>query len=423
MASRESRERSLFADRPFRVYWFGGLASNVGTWLQNVTAAVVIFDLTQSPFMVGVLSAATFLPVLLLSVVGGTLSDKYDKRMVVVVTQAFSLVVGAIITVMYALGSLDAVALLALSGLLGVSYAVAKPALSALLPALVERQDVARATAVNTLQFNVGQMAGSALSVLVLVVSGPTLAFALNTLSFAGPIVSMFLLRRVPLNHVRPKGSLLGSTRDGLRFVFTSQTLLALLTGVALSNGAVEALRTLAPTLSSRALGVESSSAGVLVTCLSIGATAGLLCFSWISRRMRPDRVLQMSFLLQALGLLVLAGAPNVVVASIGAVPIGVGFALNIPVLSGSMQLISSDEMRGRVMSMFSTIHLGLRPLFALLAGGLASLLPVRASTALMAVFPLIGFFLAARTGRAVVHAALGDDSVPDNTQRIVEGS
>ncbi len=86
--------RSLFADRSFRVYWCGGFASNVGTWLQNVTAAVVILDLTHSPFMVGVLSAATFLPILLLSLVGGSLSDKYDKRLVVVATQAFSLAVG-----------------------------------------------------------------------------------------------------------------------------------------------------------------------------------------------------------------------------------------------------------------------------------------------------------------------------------------
>jgi hypothetical protein len=83
------------------------------------------------------------------------------------------------------------------------------------------------------------------------------------------------------------------------------------------------------------------------------------------------------------------------------------------------MQLLSPDEMRGRVMSMFSTIHLGLRPLFALLAGGLASLLPVRASTAMIAVFPLLGFLLAARTGRAVVDAA----DEPLETQRTPDRS
>ena len=93
--------------------------------------------------------------------------------------------------------------------------------------------------------------------------------------------------------------------RQGQSALLASQSLLALLTGVAISNGAVEALRTLAPTLSSRALGAETSSAGILVTAFSVGATTGLLCFSWISRRMRPDRVLQMSFLGQAIGLFV----------------------------------------------------------------------------------------------------------------------
>lgn len=424
------RSRSPFAYAPFRIYWAGGLASNIGTWLQNVTGAVVILELTHSPFMVGVLSMATFLPVLLLSVIGGSLSDKYDKRRVVMVAQSLSLGVAAVITVLSALGRLNAVALIVLCCLLGCSYAMAKPALTSLLPALVAREDLSRANAVNTLQFNIGQVAGSALSALILAVSTPTAAFAINALSFTGPIIAMYLLRRVPLRDARPKGGLLGSTKDGLRFVFTSQVLLALLSSVALSNAAVETLRTLAPTLSSRALGVETSSAGLLVTSFSIGATIGLLTFGRISIWVRPDRLVQASFALQAIGMLVLAAAPNLAVAAVGAIPIGLGFAFNIPVLSASMQMISPDEMRGRVMSMFSTIHLGLRPFFALIAGALASLAPVRLSTAVLTVFPLIGVLLATRTGRAIASAATGNDadrSSPDqptsDQQRTAERS
>jgi MFS family permease len=157
--------RSSLLRRPqFFAYWSGGLVSNVGTWLQNVTASVLILDLTHRPILVGVLNFATFAPIFALSMLGGMLSDRFDRRLVVIVSQSFSMAVAVVITVLTMTNTIDATSLICLAAALGCSYAVAKPALAALLPALVERGEIARATAVNTLQFNIGQVAGSALS-------------------------------------------------------------------------------------------------------------------------------------------------------------------------------------------------------------------------------------------------------------------
>jgi len=379
------------------VYWAGGVASNIGTWLQNVTASVVILDLTHRPIMVGVLNVATFAPVFALSMLGGMLSDRFDRRIVVVATHGFSMVVAAVVTALSFAGALDAASLIVLATLLGCSYAAAKPALAALLPALVKRDEIAHATAVNTLQFNIGQVAGSALSALVLAVGSPSIAFTLNTLSFAGPMLSMIALRKVPMPALAGKGNLRGSGRAGLLLVFGSRTMLSVLIAVALANAPVEALRTTAPEIADKLPGLSSSSAGVLVTSYAAGATVGLLGFGWLSRRIRPHRLLIAAFLLQACGLAGIATATLLVPATISAIPIGFGFALNIPVLSATLQVLSPEDFRGRVMSMFSTVHLGLRPLFSLTAGALATVINVRYAVALFIVFPLLAVALAGR--------------------------
>jgi hypothetical protein len=287
--------------------------------------------------------------------------------------------------------------LIILAGLLGTSYAVAKPALSALLPALVAKDEIAHATAFNTLQFNIGQVGGSALSAMVLALGSPTVAFALNTASFAGPIISMVVLRRVPIPARASAKDLRGSGRAGLRLVLTTPVMTAALVAVALSNASVESLRTTAPELVDRMSGLDSNSAGVLVTCYAVGATVGLLFFGWLSRRLRTVRTLTLAFALQGLGVVGTALAGALLPAAILAVPIGLGFALNIPVLSGALQVLSPEEFRGRVMSLFSTVHLGLRPLFSLSAGALATVLDVRLALGLFAIFPVIALVLTAR--------------------------
>lgn len=403
--------RPALLRRPiFLAYWSGGLVSNIGTWLQNVTASVLVLDLTGRPVMVGVLNVATFAPIFALSMVGGMLSDRFDRRLVVVVSQSFSMVVAAVITALTLTGRIGAASLIVLATLLGCSYAIAKPALSALLPALVDRDEIAHATAINTLQFNMGQVAGSALSALVLAVGSYGVAFALNTASFAGPLIAMLALRRVRMPSGQSRRELRGSGRAGLRLVLGHRVMVSILAAVALSNASVEALRTTAPELVARMPGLDSSSAGVLVTSYAVGATVGLLFFGWLSRHVPPGRVIIGAFALQAVGVVGTAAAGRLAPAAALAVPIGLGFALNIPMLNGRLQQLSPEDFRGRVMSMFSMVHLGLRPIFSLTAGALASLMDVRYALAAFVVLPLCAIVL---TGRR---------AVPDAGAEIPEG-
>lgn len=362
----------LLRRRDFALYWLAGMVSGPGTWLHNVTASVLVFQMTGSPFMVGVVNFAIFIPTLLFSLPAGSVGDRFDKRRVVAWSLSAALLVAIGLTVLSARGLLTPWLLIGICFLLGTATAVAKPSMTALLPALVPRAAVARATAINVTQFQFGQIVGPALASLILIVGSPTWAFGINAATFVAPIVVMRLIRprEDATRRRKPGGS---SVLEGVRFIRKSTVMPAILLAVVLSNGAVEALRTLAPTLADQLRSPEL--AGIVIMGYSVGAMLGLVSYSWIENHVPRRWMLVIAFMLQALGVTCLALAPNLPLTVLATAPIGIGFSLSTPLLSAALQNSSPDEYRSRVMSAFSMAHLGMRPVFALVAGALASVL------------------------------------------------
>jgi MFS family permease len=394
-----NRPPNPFRTRNFRLYWSGGLLSNIGTWLQNVTGSVYILDHTHSTLLVGLLNVATFAPIFLFSIVGGMIADRFDRRAVIIVTQLLSAAVATVITVAAATGRLNAPILIAMAFLLGTSYSISKPAFQAMLPAVVPRSDLAHATAMNSLQFNIGQLGGAILSASILAVANPTWAFGVNAASFVAPVVSTALLR---VNDQVRTSALKGSGREGLRFALGSPAILAILGAVALSNASVECLRTLAPSLTSGSMHLDADSAGLLVMGYSAGGTAGIFAFGALSRRFSSNKLLVAAFLMQALGMVGLALSRNVVMGIAVTIPVGLAFAFNIPILSSGLLVLSPVALQGRVMSFFSMSMFGLRPLFSLTAGGLASVVSPTVVILIFVLFPIIALRFVGATSRAI---------------------
>lgn len=395
---------SPFSHPGFTVYWVGGLCSNTGTWLHSVTAGIVVLQLTGSPFMVGVLNFAAFAPIFALSFVSGVASDRSDRRRIVIGCSVLSALASGGLTVLALTGHLTTGWLIAVSAVLGSSYAFAKPALSALLPALVGPGDLAHATAINTLQFTIGQVVGSTLSAILLQLADPGWAFAANTMTFAGPILSMLLLRPLVTQQTPSSGSGTAALVEGLAFVGRKGGMLALMVAIVLANGVVEAMRTLAPAFAERAVGGSAEDAGLLVAGISIGSVLGAISYGVVARRLGRAWLVMVGFGLEAVGVVACALAPTLLVAVLAAVPMGLGFSYLIPILSATMQERSPDALRGRVMSAFAMAHLGLRPLLSLLAGALGSLLGIRIALGLFLACTVLGAF-ALRGGRAVLTA------------------
>ena len=397
---------ALLRRRDFALYWWAGMVSGPGTWLHNVTASVLVLQMTGSPFMVGLVNFATFIPTLLFSLPAGSLGDRFDKRRVVTWSQAAALVVAVVLTVLSALGLATTWVLIGICFLLGTAAAVAKPAMTALLPALVPRSAVARATAVNVTQFQFGHIVGPALASLILIVASPTWAFGINAVTFLGPIVAMQLIRpREDGGGARTGRG--GSVLEGLRFIRGTSAMPAILLAVVLTNAAVEALRTLAPTLADELSRPEA--AGIVIMGYSVGALLGLVTYGRIEDVLPRRWMLVTAFLLQAVGVGAVALAPTLPLVVAAAAPIGIGFSLSVPLLSASLQNLAPDEFRSRVMSTFSMAHLGLRPLFALVAGALASLSSAEWA---LGVFAALAVLAAAFVWRRRVAQGLTDGTV-----------
>jgi MFS family permease len=390
---------SIWGIRPFFQYWTGGFISSTGNWLQNVTASVVMYELTSSSLMVGVLQFANFAPVFALSIVGGVLSDRFDRTRLVMATHVFSFIVAAGLAWATLSDRVSPGVLIVSVALLGSSNALSKPTLVALLPSLVPRVVLARASSLNVLQFNLGQVIGSTLAAVLISTVGAGVAFVINAFTFFGPIVAMLLIAKHVVQGERSQGKGFAAAFEGVRYIRSHPRMVAILGAIVLANSAMEAMRTLAPGLADSWEGTGPEAAGLLIGATSAGATTAVLTFGLLARRVAPRRLLLLGFGLQAIGALGVAMAPGLTTAMVVAFPIGFGFALLIPLLTAGLQELSTDAFRGRVMSAFSMAHLGVRPGWALLAGGIATLISTSVAVVAMTVGAIVGMRVIRRVG------------------------
>jgi MFS family permease len=365
-----------FGHTPFAVYWTGGLVSNIGTWLQAVVGSVFVYDRTGSALAVGILNFATFLPILIFSVTGGVLSDRFDRRHITVVTHVFSLLIGAGLAVLSFTGDITEVHVIVTAFLLQTAWAIAKPSVISLLPAVVPRAVLAEAVGLNTLQFMIAQLVGPLLATVLLGTGGYGLAFSINAATFLGPILSMIYMysRGLGGHAQRITRTAASEPPMGLvAYVRSQPWIVSVLVGVVAASAVVEVIRTTAPVLVSTRLGLPSSDTGLLVAATSVGMMLGILASVPLGRRGFARTMAPVGLVFQLVGLFLVSTATQMAVAAPAVALIGAGFSFCFPVLTSTLQTEVPDAMRGRLMSIHQMAHLGSRPFAALAAGAIAA--------------------------------------------------
>jgi MFS family permease len=385
----------LFGEGPFAVYWTGGFLSNVGTWLQAVAGSVFVYDRTGSAFAVGILNFATFLPILLFSLAGGVISDRLDRRAIVVVTQVISGVLGLGLSILAFAGAATEIHVIAIAFALQTSWAIAKPALTAMLPALVKREELTQAVGLNTLQFMTGQLIGPLIATLVLATGGYAWAFAINAATFLAPIVAMaYLYRRGLGGSLERAGGGASGRRQSITAYVRSQPWIAfVLLTVVMTSAVSEVIRTTAPVLVTERLRQPSSDAGLVIAAQGVGYVSGILVLTLLRSRDIARTIASFGLVLQGCGLVVVSAATAMAMAAVGLVAIGMGFALCLPVVTAALQSEVPDHIRGRLMSFHQIALLGNRPFTALAAGAIAATLGVPIALLAATVFVPIGLF------------------------------
>jgi MFS family permease len=381
----------------FRALWIALIASNIGTWMQSVGAAWLMTSLTPSPLLVALMQTATSLPILLVGLPAGALADIVDRRKLLLVTETWMLLVALILGVLTMTGSMSAWALLGLTFLLGLGAAFDAPAWQAIVPEIVERQELPAAVALNATGFNVSRAVGPALGGLVVAAAGPAAVFLLNAVSFLTVLVVIYRWRRAPILNTAPAEEMLGATAAGMRYVRHSAALQAVLIRVVIFMSGASALWALLPVVTRYELGLDATGYGIILGSLGFGAVAATLIMPRLRRTWSIDQLTAVAALLFAgatLALAYLRFVPLIVVSMMAGGMAWLAMMSNLTVVA---QTASPGWVRARALAIYLLAFQGMMALGSFAWGVLAEQLGNSSTLALAALTLLGGLVLARR--------------------------
>lgn len=372
-----SRTFASFHHRDFRLFYAGQLISVTGTWMQTVAAGWLVLTLTGSPLALGLVAVARALPVLLLSFVGGTLADRVDRRRLLLIANGAAAIVSTVLAFLTATERIDVAGVLLLSALLGVTFAFEMPARQSWIVELTGPRHLANAIALNSLLFNSARIIGPALAGLIVAAFGPATAFAINALSFIPVIGVLLLIRPTPI--VRPRLAGRRALGDVVTYLRAETPVALMLALLAANTTFASGYIVLAPALA-RDLGQGAAGLGFLMAAAGLGAVAAGLILAASGPRMASGRTLLVSGLLLAAFVAGIGMAGSFAMALL--LLVGLGFAMiSYTATSNTLiQTVVPEALRGRVMSLYVAVMVGMMPANGLFAGVVAERFGVSAA-------------------------------------------
>lgn len=356
----------------FRAVWTASIASNIGTWMQSVGAAWLMTSLTPSPLLVALMQTATSLPIFLVGLPAGTLADLIDRRKLLLSTEAWMLLVALTLGILTVAGLTSAWTLLVFTFLLGLGAAFSAPAWQAIIPELIEREDLPSAVALNAAGFNVARAVGPAIGGLVVAAAGPAAVFLLNAVSFLGVLVVIYRWRRARVVSDLPPEDMLGATMTGLRYVRDAPALRAALVRIGVFILGASALWALLPVMARHELGLDATGYGIILGGLGLGVVGCALLLPRLRRVLPIDRLTAAATLVFAgatLALACLRFVPLLVVCMIAG---GMGWLAVTSSLIAAAQAASPGWARARAMGIYLLVFQGMMAVGSFGCGTLA---------------------------------------------------
>lgn len=386
----------LLALRNFGPYFFGNLLSSIGTWIQSIALALLIFRLTGSTFLVAMTSFAQFSGLIVLAPWTGSVADRFDRRRLIVLMQVSASLAGGVLALVTFLGLATPVWLIGTAFLFSISKAFVVPAQQALVPNLVERKDLQGAIALNAITFNLARAIGPVVGAAVILTLGFTWAFSLNALSYLA-LAGAVMIVRVERHDDRPPA---GRTafRDTIRLVRKDPLIGPLLVAVAAVAIAVDPVTNLTPAFTVDIYGRPDTFTGVLIGIFGLGAafTAALL----VTRVRASFRNISLAMTGLGLAIITFGMSASATVGLAALFAGGIMYMISISLATTLMQLNVAETHRGRVMALWGVAFLGTRPAASLLDGSVATFANLRVAALVMAIPALAGAVFIARRRR-----------------------
>lgn len=356
----------------YRLWFFGQLISLFGTWMQSTAQGFLVFELTHSSAYLGYVGFAAGLPAWIFTLYGGFIADRVPRRTLLVLTQTFMMILAAVLAVLTFTGLVRPWHIVGLAFLLGIANAFDAPARLAFVLELVSREDLTNAVALNATMFNTATAFGPAVAGLTYAAFGPAWCFTINAVSFLAIIAALGMMKLKPMTLTAKETSAWEGIRQGFRFVRTEKIARTLVLYLAATSLLGMGFVTLMPAWAVKVLGGDATTNGLLQSARGIGALAGALLTAALARVQLRGRLITLGSFAFPLSLIVFASIHWLPVSLVMLVIIGLAQIVYMNNSNSLMQTQTPDDLRGRVMSIYSLSFFGLMPVGSLIAGALA---------------------------------------------------
>src|SRR5215467_14596156 len=359
-----------FQYRDFRLMWIGACTSSIGTWMQIVAQGWLIYRLSHSSFLLGLDQFLAGLPIFLFTLIGGVVADRAERRKILLVSQYIQMASAAILTLLVATGTVQVWEILCLSFVSGLAQAFGGPAYQALIPTLVERDDMPNAIALNSIQFNLAVTVGPALAGITLARLGEKWCFGLNALSFLAPVISLSIISARYLPE-KSGESMFNSLKQGIHFIWRQGAMVALIVLAFSMTFLSMPMRTYIPVFVKDIFHRGPETYGNLLSLMGVGSICGSLGVASLRNISKKGRFALAGLIALGLGIAGFSLSKHLPVSYTMLLLVGASMMAVFATVTSLVQLIVSNEMRGRVMSVYNTAFRGGMPTGNLISGWL----------------------------------------------------
>lgn len=376
--------------RNYRLWFIGQLISLAGTWMQSTAQGYLVFELTKSPAFLGYVGFAAGLPAWVFTLYGGVVADRFPRRSILLLAQ-FALMVSAFVLAWLVFkGTVQPWHIVAIALATGVANAFDAPARQAFVADLVERRDLTNAIALNATMFNTAAVVGPALAGVVYAVFGPVWCFTLNGLSYIAVIVALMLMRISQAAVKKERTSVGSQLKEGLRFSASHGLIRTLILNMGVVSVFAMSLMTLIPAWSVDVLGGDVRTNGLLLSARGLGALSGALMVAALGRRPVRGKLWTAGTFVLPLAMMVFTAVRWIPLSFAMLVLVGWGFMSVANISNALVQTTVPDELRGRIMGLYTMVFFGGMTLGALLIGNMAELVGEPPTVFLNAVIVLL---------------------------------
>lgn len=369
-----SQTFSALRYRNFRLWFSGQMVSLIGTWMQATAQGYLLFELTESPMMLGIAGFASGIPIWLFSLYSGLLSDRFSRKKVILFAQTSMMVLGFILAVLTFTDTVQPWHIIVLAFLLGTANAFDAPARQSFVVDMVPKEELTNAIALNSSVFNLGTIVGPSAAGLIYAWLGPAWCFTINGISFLGVIGALLLMNVPPRLVTAQRKSPFTDLQEGLRFAAGHVEIRFLLINLAAVAIFSFSLMTLMPDWANTVLGGDVTTNGLLLSARGAGSLAAALMIANLGSRVVRGKIWTAGSLVMPFAIFLLGSFRVLPISMVTLVILGWSLMSVVNITNALIQTHVPDHLRGRVMSIYILVFQGSYPLGALLVGWLAGM-------------------------------------------------